>query len=50
LVPAQPIRRSLLPHRKALLLGYQEIGAFSRAFKRWSGETPREMRAKRSAA
>jgi AraC-like DNA-binding protein len=30
----------------AWLLGYQEIGAFSRAFKRWSGETPREMRAK----
>jgi AraC-like DNA-binding protein len=33
----------------AWLLGYQEIGAFSRAFKRWSGETPREMRTKRSA-
>ncbi len=28
----------------AWLLGYQEVGAFSRAFKRWSGETPREMR------
>jgi AraC-like DNA-binding protein len=33
----------------AWLLGYQEVGAFSRAFKRWSGETPREMRTKRSA-
>ncbi len=33
----------------AWLLGYQEVGAFSRAFKRWSGETPREMRTKRIA-
>jgi AraC-like DNA-binding protein len=30
----------------AWLLGYQEVGAFSRAFKRWSGETPRETRSK----
>jgi AraC-like DNA-binding protein len=34
----------------AWLLGYQEVGAFSRAFKRWSGETPRETRVKRGAA
>ncbi len=34
----------------AWLLGYQEVGAFSRAFKRWTGETPRETRAKRGAA
>lgn len=34
----------------AWLLGYQEVGAFSRAFKRWSGETPRETRMKRGAA
>lgn len=33
----------------AWLLGYQEVGAFSRAFKRWSGETPREMRMKKRA-
>lgn len=33
----------------AWLLGYQEVGAFSRAFKRWSGESPRETRTKRSA-
>lgn len=33
----------------AWLLGYREVGAFSRAFKRWSGETPRDMRAKRRA-
>ena len=28
----------------AWLLGYQEIGAFSRAFKHWTGKTPREAR------
>ena len=28
----------------AWLLGYQEIGAFSRAFKRWTGHTPRDTR------
>ena len=28
----------------AWLLGYQEIGAFSRAFKRWTGKTPRDTR------
>jgi AraC-like DNA-binding protein len=33
----------------AWLLGYQEVGAFSRAFKRWSGETPREIRTRLSA-
>jgi AraC-like DNA-binding protein len=30
----------------AWLLGYQEVGAFSHAFKRWSGEAPREVRAR----
>jgi AraC-like DNA-binding protein len=34
----------------AWLLGYQEVGAFSRAFKRWTGETPRDTRTKRGAA
>jgi AraC-like DNA-binding protein len=29
----------------AWLLGYKEIGAFSRAFKRWTGKTPRDARA-----
>jgi len=33
----------------AWLLGYQEVGAFSRAFKRWSGETPRDIRTKQRA-
>jgi AraC-like DNA-binding protein len=28
----------------AWLLGYKEIGAFSRAFKHWAGKTPREAR------
>ena len=28
----------------AWLLGYSEVGAFSHAFKRWSGKTPRETR------
>jgi AraC-like DNA-binding protein len=29
----------------AWLLGYQEVSAFTHAFKRWSGKTPRQMRA-----
>lgn len=29
----------------AWLLGYQEVSAFSKAFKRWTGTTPREARA-----
>jgi AraC-like DNA-binding protein len=31
----------------AWLLGYEETSAFSRAFKRWTGKTPRDMRAAR---
>ena len=31
--------------RIAWLLGYQEVSAFTHAFKRWSGTTPREARA-----
>ncbi len=31
--------------RIAWLLGYQEVSAFTHAFKRWSGRTPREARA-----
>jgi len=33
----------------AWLLGYQEVGAFSHAFKRWTGKTPREARARIAA-
>jgi AraC-like DNA-binding protein len=31
--------------RVAWLLGYQEVSAFTHAFKRWTGKTPREARA-----
>jgi len=34
----------------AWLLGYQEISAFTHAFKRWTGMTPREARASRDSA
>jgi AraC-like DNA-binding protein len=30
----------------AWLLGYQEVSAFTHAFKRWTGMTPREARAR----
>jgi AraC-like DNA-binding protein len=32
--------------RIAWLLGYQEVSAFTHAFKRWTGKTPREARAR----
>jgi AraC-like DNA-binding protein len=28
----------------AWLLGYQDVGAFSHAFKRWTGQTPGQAR------
>ena len=34
----------------AWLLGYREVSAFTHAFKRWTGKTPREMRARENAA
>jgi AraC-like DNA-binding protein len=34
--------------RIAWLLGYQEVSAFTHAFKRWSGKTPREARAQQT--
>jgi len=34
----------------AWLLGYQEISAFTHAFKRWTGKTPREARTMREEA
>ena len=40
------LREKDLPISKiAWLLGYQETGGFTRAFKRWTGRTPREARA-----
>jgi AraC-like DNA-binding protein len=34
----------------AWLLGYQDVSAFTHAFKRWTGITPRQMRAGTSRA
>lgn len=35
--------------RIAWLLGYQEVSAFTHAFKRWTGKTPREVRSAAAA-
>ena len=40
---------SLSISKIAWLLGYQEVSAFTHAFKRWTGKTPREARAQISA-
>jgi len=40
---------SLTISQIAWLLGYQEISAFTHAFKRWTGMTPREARAARES-
>jgi len=40
---------SLSISKIAWLLGYQEVSAFTHAFKRWTGKTPREARSQRSA-
>lgn len=37
--------RDLSISQIAWLLGYREVGAFSHAFRRWTGETPRDARA-----
>jgi AraC-like DNA-binding protein len=34
----------------AWLLGYQEVSAFTHAFKRWTGKTPKAARAEREWA
>ena len=39
---------SLSISKIAWLLGYQEVSAFTHAFKRWTGQTPREARARTS--
>ena len=38
------LNQGLSVSRTAWLLGYQEVSAFTHAFKRWTGKTPREMR------
>jgi AraC-like DNA-binding protein len=42
----QYLREPVLPISEiAWLLGYREVSAFSHAFKRWTGKTPRQVRA-----
>jgi AraC-like DNA-binding protein len=36
--------------RIAWLLGYQEVSAFTHAFRRWTGKTPREARSRQEVA
>jgi AraC-like DNA-binding protein len=44
------LQESDLPMSKvAWLLGYRETSAFNHAFKRWTGETPRQVRSRRAA-
>jgi AraC-like DNA-binding protein len=44
-VARQLLRETLLPITEiALTLGYSESSAFGRAFRRWSGQTPRDWR------
>ena len=40
---------SLPISRIAWLLGFQEVSAFTHAFKRWTGQTPTQMRSKITA-
>jgi len=45
------LREEDLPISKiAWLLGYQDVGGFTHAFKRWTGKTPREARAQENVA
>ena len=41
------LRQRHLPFSEiAMLLGYSELSAFSRAFRRWTGASPRTYRAR----
>ncbi len=40
---------SLPISRIAWLLGFQEVSAFTHAFKRWTGQTPTQMRSRITA-
>jgi AraC-like DNA-binding protein len=45
------LREEDLPISKiAWLLGYQDVGGFTHAFKRWTGKTPREARGQENVA
>jgi AraC-like DNA-binding protein len=45
------LREDDMPISKiAWLLGYQDAGGFTHAFKRWTGKTPREARAQEKVA
>jgi AraC-like DNA-binding protein len=45
------LREEDLPISKiAWLLGYQDVTAFTHAFKRWTGKSPREARARENVA
>jgi len=37
-------------HQVAIALGYRDPACFTRAFRRWSGRTPSQLRAQRKAA
>ncbi len=37
------VQEGLSISKVAWLLGYQEVGAFSHAFRRWTGKSPREV-------
>ncbi|MET0536697.1 MAG: helix-turn-helix domain-containing protein [Xanthobacteraceae bacterium] len=39
------VDRDLAISQIAWLLGYRDVGAFSHAFKRWTGKTPGKARA-----
>ena len=40
--------RKLHVSKIAWLLGFREVSAFTHAYKRWTGKTPRQMRAARA--
>ncbi len=42
------VQEGLSISKVAWLLGYQEVGAFSHAFRRWTGKAPREIGAAQS--
>jgi AraC-like DNA-binding protein len=43
-IMADPAKKNVTVGELAYLLGFSEISAFSRAFKRWTGMTPTQWR------